>query len=98
MAQLVECPTLHFGSGHDPRIMGSRPVLGFMPVWSLLKILSLTLSLTLPLSPTRVLALFPPPLFQINKTKEKLIPSKTPSDTSTIMFDHISGHLMAQTG
>ena len=28
MAQSVERPTLDFGSGHDPRVMGSSPTLG----------------------------------------------------------------------
>ena len=28
MAQLVDHPTLDFGSGHDLRVMGSSPVLG----------------------------------------------------------------------
>ena len=27
MAQLVECPTLDFGSGHDPRVVGQGPTL-----------------------------------------------------------------------
>ena len=27
VAQSVKCPTLGFGSGHDLRVMGSRPVL-----------------------------------------------------------------------
>ena len=29
MAQLVECPTLDFGPGHDSRVMGLSPVVGF---------------------------------------------------------------------
>ena len=28
VAQLFECPTLDFSSGHDPRVVGSSPVLG----------------------------------------------------------------------
>ena len=28
MAQSVECPTLDFGSGHDPRVVESSPGLG----------------------------------------------------------------------
>ena len=28
MAQSVECPTLDFGSGHDPRVVELSPVLG----------------------------------------------------------------------
>ena len=36
-----EHPTLDFGSGHDPRVMGSSPALGSPK--SLLKILSLSL-------------------------------------------------------
>ena len=28
MAQSVECPTLDFGSGHDPRVVGSSPTSG----------------------------------------------------------------------
>ena len=26
--QLAECPTLEFGSGHDPRVMGLSPASG----------------------------------------------------------------------
>ena len=44
--------TLDFGSGHDPRVVRSSPVLA---AWSLLKILSLPLPLPLP--PTHVLFL-----------------------------------------
>ena len=29
MAQLVECPTLDLSSGHDLRVMGTSPMLGF---------------------------------------------------------------------
>ena len=36
VAQLVECLTLDFGSGHGPRVMGLSPCW----VWRLLKILS----------------------------------------------------------
>ena len=28
LAQSVECPTLDFGSGHDPRVVELSPVLG----------------------------------------------------------------------
>ena len=28
MVQLVEDPTLDFGSGHDPRVVRSSPILG----------------------------------------------------------------------
>ena len=41
VAQSVECPTPDFGSGHDPRVVGSSPV------WTLLEILCLSLSLSL---------------------------------------------------
>ena len=56
MAQLVEHLTLDFGSGHDPRVMGSSPMSGSMlsvePAWDSLSpihsfILSLSLSLSL---------------------------------------------------
>ena len=63
MAQSVEHPTLDFGSGHDPRVVGSSPKLGSMlsmkPAWNspsfsapppLLLSLSLPLSLSLALS------------------------------------------------
>ena len=30
MAQSIEQPTLNFGSGHDPRVLGSSSTLGFM--------------------------------------------------------------------
>ena len=30
VAQSVECPTLNFGSGHDPRVVGSSPPEGSM--------------------------------------------------------------------
>ena len=37
VAQSVECLTLDFGSGHDPRVLGSSPVsgslLGAEPTW-----------------------------------------------------------------
>ena len=46
VVQLVECPTLDFSSGHDPRVVGSSPHSGFMSsVWCLLKILSLPLTI-----------------------------------------------------
>ena len=51
MAQSVEHPTLDFGSGHDPRIVGLSPTSGsVLTVWSLLGILSFSLSLCLSLS------------------------------------------------
>ena len=57
MAQLVECLTLDFGSGHDPRVMGSSPTLG-----SVLSVepASDSLSPPLPLSPdcAQALSLF----------------------------------------
>ena len=28
VAQLVKCPTIYFGSGHDLRVVGLRPTLG----------------------------------------------------------------------
>ena len=44
---MVECPTLGFGSGHDPRVGGSSPTLASMlsvePAWD-----SLSLSLSAP--------------------------------------------------
>ena len=58
MAQLVECLTLDFGSGHDPRVTGSSPMLGYgaeqgaylrfslLPALSLSHALSLSLSLS----------------------------------------------------
>ena len=49
MAQSVERPTLDLGSGHDPRVAGSSPVLGsVLTVQSLLGILSLPLCLCPP--------------------------------------------------
>ena len=32
VAQLVECPILGFSSGHDPRVMGLSPPVGFCTV------------------------------------------------------------------
>lgn len=57
MAQLVELPTLDFGSGHNIRILKSRPMLHWaVPLaGSLLEILSLFLPL--PQSPLPVCAL-----------------------------------------
>ena len=55
MAQLVEQLTLGFGSGHDPRVMGSSPASGFAlnrePPWD-----SLSPSLSLSLSALPLLA------------------------------------------
>ena len=51
-AQSVQLPTLDFGSGHDPRVMGSSPALGSaLTVQSLLGMLSLSLSLSLSVPP-----------------------------------------------
>ena len=45
VAPSVEHPTLGFGSGHDPGVVGSSPVSGFtLSIWSLLKIPSLPLA------------------------------------------------------
>ena len=59
--QLVERPTLDFGSGRDPRVVGLGPVLGSVlsvePVWNFL-------SLSVPLCPACVHALS---LSQTNK-------------------------------
>ena len=44
VVQLVECLTLNFGPGHDPRVMGSRPK--SRSACSLLEILSPSLSLS----------------------------------------------------
>ena len=50
MAQSVECPALDFGSGHDPRVMGSSPESGSaLKAWSLLGILSPLLCASPPL-------------------------------------------------
>ena len=62
VVQLVEHPTLDSGSGHDPRVMGSSPMLGstlsVQPAWDSLplslclfplSLLSLSLSLSLSL-------------------------------------------------
>ena len=42
VAQLGECPTLDFGSGHDPRVVGSSPAsgsaLGAEPAWDSLSL------------------------------------------------------------
>ena len=55
MAQLVKRPTLDFGSGHDPRAVGSSPASGSaLTVRGLLGILSLPLSVSL--SPARALS------------------------------------------
>ena len=56
-AQLVERPTLDFGSGHNPRVVGGSPVSGSMlsvePAWNFLSpSLSLSLSLSAPLPHT----------------------------------------------
>ena len=55
MAQLVEHLTLHFGSGHDPRVMGSSPRSGSVLIMETVRdSLSLSLSLSLSaLSPAR---------------------------------------------
>ena len=56
VAQLVECQTLDFSSGHDPRVVGLRPMSGSeLIVQTLLGILSpappmLAVSLSLSLS------------------------------------------------
>ena len=56
MAQLVECPTLDFGSGHDPRVMGSGSEsgseYGVELAWD-----SLSLSFPLPFSSAHVCVL-----------------------------------------
>ena len=53
MAQLVECLTFDFGSGHDPRVVGLSPVSGSVlsvePGWDSLS-LSVSLSLCLSVS------------------------------------------------
>ena len=55
MARSVKRPTLDFGSGHDPRVVGSSPTLDSMlsmePAWD-------SLSLSLCPSPQLVLSLF----------------------------------------
>ena len=49
MASLVKCLTLDFGSGHDPTVVRSSPVLGsLLAAWNLSGILSLSLSLPIP--------------------------------------------------
>ena len=64
VAQSVDCPTLDFGSGHDPRVMGSSPtwgsVLSMEPVCD-----SISLSLCLP--PSHALSLSP----SLSNKKEK---------------------------
>ena len=51
VAQLVECPTLDFGSGHDLMVRAFDLASGsVLTVWSLLGILSSSLSLPLPCS------------------------------------------------
>lgn len=47
VAQLVKHLTLDFGSGHDLRVVGSRPVSGSLLSGSLLEILFLPLPLRL---------------------------------------------------
>ena len=46
VAQSVDCPTLDFGSGHDPRVVGSSPKLGsglsVEPAWDSLSLLLLS--------------------------------------------------------
>ena len=46
VAQSFESLTLHFGSGHDPRVRGSSPRQALCWVWHLLNILSLPLLLS----------------------------------------------------
>ena len=46
MSQLVQHPTLDFGSGHNLRVVRLSPTLGWM--WSLFKMFSLPLPLHLP--------------------------------------------------
>ena len=41
VAQLLECPTLDFSSGHDLPVEGSSSAMGSMLAWSLLKTVSL---------------------------------------------------------
>ena len=57
VAQVVECLTLGFSSGHDPRVVGSNPMLGSMlhmePTWD-----SLSLSLSFPLPSLCTLSLY----------------------------------------
>ena len=43
----VKLLTLDFGSGHDPRVVGSSPVMSPCSAWSLLEILSLPVPLPL---------------------------------------------------
>ena len=54
MAQLFEYPSLDFGSGHDPRVMGSGSKLGMEPAWDSL---SLPLSVPHPHSSTHLCSL-----------------------------------------
>ena len=56
MAWLVECPTLDFGSDHDPRIVGLSPTLGSALSMEPLKA-PLSLSLSLLLYTTHTLSL-----------------------------------------
>ena len=50
VAQPVECPTLGFGSGHDPRVVALSPSQALHWAWSLLEILSLSLCPSSPLA------------------------------------------------
>ena len=45
VAQSVECPTLDFGSGHDPQNLGIEPHIG-LQVWNLLEMISLSVTLS----------------------------------------------------
>ena len=54
---MAEHPTLDFGSGDDPRVMGSSPASGSPRAWNLLRILSLSLPLPLPRSRMHALSL-----------------------------------------
>ena len=50
VAQLVECPTLGFGSGHDLTLRGFTPLVGLCTDRSLLGVFSPSLSLSLSLT------------------------------------------------
>ena len=55
VVQLVQCPTLGFGSGHDLMVQGFEPHVGLRadiaePAWDTISLLSAPLLLTLALS------------------------------------------------
>ena len=86
MAQLVKHPTLDFGSGHDPRVLGSSSASGSQWSVSLLGIFSLSCSLCS--SSAHSLPPRPPPT---SKLKNKLKKKRTPSSLCAVSTEPDTG-------